>query len=270
MVRTHADMGWIPTSGARVFAVIGGSVRGRSASPSMHNASFAARGVDAVYVAFDVPSSSLRGFVEFARYGLSGFNVTMPHKEAIVELLDSVEGEASEIGAVNTVVNVGGRLVGRNTDALALLKLVDFRGRSVLVIGAGGAAHAAVWAAVKGGAARVTVMNRTRERGEALARKFGAEIVDWGSPADKFDVIVNATPVSDQVLVRLRRGQTYVEFVYNPPRTAMIDHAEAVGASVVDGVSILVEQGAIAEELWGIEPDRGAMMSAAKRFLGLT
>ena len=243
MIRTHADMGWTPSSRARVFAVIGGSVRGRSASPSMHNASFSSRGVDAVYIAVDVPSDSLSSFIGFARYGLDGFNVTMPHKEAVMPLLDSVEDEAVEVGAVNTVVNAGGRLIGRNTDALALLRLVNFRGRSVLIIGAGGAAHAAAWAASKGGANRLAVMNRTRERGTLLAARFGAEVVDWGASAKGFDVVINATPVSDAVITRLEPGQTYVEFVYNPPRTAMIRHAEEVGAEVVDGVSILVEQG---------------------------
>ncbi|MBP1449401.1 MAG: hypothetical protein JZD41_05260 [Thermoproteus sp.] len=125
------------------------------------------------------------------------------------------------------------------------------------------AARAAAYAAVKAGAARITLANRTRERAEALARelaqKFGVEARGAGlGEAVRADVIINATPVWDTPLVDLRGAKAYVEFVYNPPETALLREAKRLGLAVVDGIDILVEQGAAAEEIWGLEPGGGA------------
>lgn len=258
----------------KLFAVIGWGIRNKSASPAMHNASFRRKGFDAYYMAFDVPKGSLGCFTDLARFNLAGFNVTIPHKEEVLKYLDGAAADARAIGAVNTVKVERNLLVGYNTDYLAVYRLAGahMAGAEVLVLGAGGAARAAAYAAVKAGAARITLANRTRERAEALARelaqKLGVEARGAGlGEAVRADVIINATPVWDTPLVDLRGARAYVEFVYNPPETALLREAKRLGLAVVDGIDILVEQGAAAEEIWGLEPDRTTMRRAAAEFL---
>jgi len=260
------------------FAVIGKGIRGKSASPAMHTASFKALGIDAVYVALDVPREELGCFAQLARLNFRGFNITIPHKEEIVKYLDALAAEARAVGAVNTVLVERNLLVGYNTDALAVYNLAGdyIKGADVLIIGAGGAARAAAFAAVKAEARRIYIMNRTAERAEALAKEFGekfsreASAVKWGE-APPADVVINATPIHDQLLANLSKAALYVEFVYTPtPRTRMVQEAEKRGVKVIDGVSLLVEQGALAERIWlGVEPDREVMRRAVAQFLGL-
>ncbi|MEZ0248998.1 MAG: shikimate dehydrogenase [Thermoproteus sp.] len=262
----------------KLFAVIGQHVRSSSASPAMHNAAFRALGVDALYIAVDVPKPSLSCFVELARFNLSGFNVTIPLKEEIIRYLDGVVMEARAVGAVNTVKVERNLLVGYNTDYMAVYRLAGryMEGGRVLVLGAGGAARAAVYAAVKAGANEVVVANRTKEKAAALAKefsdRFGVKTAGVGlDEAPRADVVINATPVHNEVLVPLEGAKAYVEFVYNPPRTAMLAAALDLGIKVVDGVDILVEQGAAAEEIWlGVKPDREVMKKAVLRFLGVS
>lgn len=261
-----------------LFAVIGERVRDKSASPAMHNASFKALGVDAVYIAIDVPRGELGCFAQLARFNLRGFNVTIPHKEEITKYLDGVVMDARAVGAVNTVKVERNLLVGYNTDYLAVYRLAGrfMKGARVLVLGAGGAARAAVYAAVKAEAAEITIANRTKEKAAALASefstKFGAKAAGVGlNEVPRADVVINATPIHDAVLAPLDEAKAYVEFVYNPPRTAMVKLAEELGVRVVDGVDILVEQGAAAEEIWlGVSPDKGVMREAVLRFLGVS
>ncbi len=253
------------------FAVIGGNVRERSASPYMHMAAIMRLGIDAVYSAYDVEEPQLGWFLEFARRNLDGFNVTIPLKEAMKARIDELAPEAAGSGAVNTVAVRGGRLVGHNTDVLALLRLAGhaLSGRGVLVLGAGGAARAAIYAARESGASAIYVANRSPERAARLAGEFGARAVPWGSMPPDVEVVVNATPVHDRAVVDLRGAKHYIEFVYNPPETAMLGRARELGLCVVDGVSILVEQGAEAFRIWtDMEPDRDAMRAAVLRFLG--
>ena len=261
----------------KLFAVIGERVRRHSASPAMHNASFRSLGVDAYYIAVDVPKHGLSCFADLARFNLAGFNVTIPHKEEVIKYLDGVTMDARAVGAVNTVKVERNLLVGYNTDYLAVYRLAGrhMEGGRVLVLGAGGAARAAIYAAVKAGAAEIVVANRTKEKAESLARefsgRFGVRIEGVGlDGVRRADVVVNATPVHDSVLAPLDGARAYVEFVYNPPRTAMAKLAEELGAAVVDGVDILVEQGAAAEEIWlDVKPDRSVMRSAVLEFLGV-
>ncbi|MGK0548744.1 MAG: shikimate dehydrogenase [Pyrobaculum sp.] len=260
------------------FAVIGTQVRGKSASPAMHTASFKALGIDAVYLAINVPRQELGCFVQLARLNLRGFNVTIPHKEEVLKYLDRLAPDAREIGAANTVLVERNLLIGYSTDAYAVYNLAgkEMRGADVLILGAGGAARAALYAAIKAEARKIYVTNRTAERAEALARefreKFGrpVEAAPWGS-APKADVVVNATPVHDAVLADLSEASTYIDFVYIPtPRTKMVQEAERLGVRVVDGVDLLVEQGAEAERIWlGVEPNREVMKKAVLHFLGL-
>ncbi|MFN3804998.1 MAG: shikimate dehydrogenase family protein [Pyrobaculum sp.] len=260
------------------FAVIGTNVRGKSASPAMHKASFSRLGVEAEYWAINVPREELGCFIQLARLNLKGFNITIPHKEAVLKFLDVVSSEARAVGAVNTVNVERNLLFGYNTDATALYLLAGphMRGAEVLVIGAGGAARAALFAAIKAEASRILVMNRTPERARALVEefreKFGREVAAarWGAPV-KAQVAINATPIYDESVVDVRGVSLYVDFVYTPtPYTKMLREAREAGARVVDGVELLVEQGAQAEKIWlGVEPDRAAMREAVLRFLRL-
>ena len=261
----------------KLFAVIGERVRNKSASPAMHNAAFKALGLDAYYVAIDVPRHSLACFIELARFNLAGFNVTIPLKEEVMKHLDGVVMEARAMGAVNTVKVERNLLVGYNTDYMAVYRLAGryMEGSKVLIIGAGGAARAAIYAAVKAGASDIVVANRTVEKAAALAsefsNKFGVKARGVGlGEAPRADVVVNATPVHDSILAPLDGAKAYVEFVYNPPKTAMLKLAEELGVKIVDGVDILVEQGAAAEEIWlGVKPDRSVMRKAVLEFLGI-
>jgi shikimate dehydrogenase len=258
------------------FAVIGERVREYSASPAMHSASFRALGIDAEYIAIDVPREELACFARLARWNFRGFNVTMPHKEEIVRYLDSLSEEAGATGAVNTVAVEGGVMTGYNTDAQALLGLAGryMEGADVLVLGAGGAARAAVYAAITARARAVYVANRTEGRAVALARKFserfGCEVraVPWGARV-RAAVVINATPVHDAVIADLSGASLYIDLVYAPsPRTRMVEEAGRLGIKVIDGVDVLVEQGALAERVWlGVEPDRGVMREAVLKFL---
>ncbi len=252
------------------FAVIGGNVRARSASPYMHMAAIRRLGLDAVYSAYDVEEQNLDWFLTFARKNLDGFNVTIPLKEAVRAKVDWLSPEAAGSGSVNTVAVRKGMLFGYNTDVVALLKLAgdSMSGRHVLVLGAGGAARAAIYAARESEAAAVYVANRNYERAAKLAEEFRAVAVPWGSRPRDVDVVINATPVHDRPLVDLSGVGLYVEFVYNPPETAMLEIARRRGLQIVDGVSILVEQGAEAFKIWtALEPDRDAMREAVSRFL---
>ncbi len=256
------------------FAVIGTHIRGKSASPAMHKASFKALGIDAEYLALDVPREELPCFAQLARLNFRGFNVTIPHKEEIMKYLDAVAADARAVGAVNTVLVDRNLTVGYNTDAYAVYRLAGphMAGAEVLIIGAGGAARAALFAAVKAEAKTVYIYNRTREKAEALARefaeKFGRRIEAVPTPV-KADVVINATPIHDAVLADLGGAALYVDFVYIPtPRTKMVQEAERLGVKVVDGVDLLVEQGAQAEKIWlGVEPDREIMRRAVLQFL---
>jgi len=259
-----------------LFAVIGWNIRGKSASPAMHNASFRKLGINAVYISLDIPRSHLGDFLNIARFNFRGINVTIPHKEGAIGFLDVVTAEARATGAVNTISINRNLLIGYNTDAIALYNLLkgDLNGSRVLILGAGGAARAAAYAAIKGNASTIYISNRTPERAENMAKsfeKFGVDVrvAKWGERIGA-DVVINATPVWDAILADLSNVNTYVEFVYSPtPETAMVKRARELGIRVIDGVDILVEQGYHAEKIWlGVEPDKGIMKRAVLEFLG--
>lgn len=230
-------------------------------SPAMHNAAFAALGIDAVYLAFDVLPEALPGAIAGARaLGVRQLAVSLPHKEAVIPLLDEVDDVARRIGAVNTVTLREGRLVGTNTDWLGAVRALEretsLEGRHVVVLGAGGTARAVVWGARARGA-RVTVLNRTRERAEKLAAELGAtaggleELARIGG-----DVLVNTTSVglrSDRSPVpaeAIPAGCVVLDAVYDPPRTRLLRDAQARGARVVPGKWMLVHQAAEQLRLW--------------------
>jgi shikimate dehydrogenase len=231
-------------------------------SPAMHNAAFAALGIDAVYLAFDVGPAGLAAALRGARaLGVRQFAVSIPHKEAVIPHLDAIDATARRIGAVNTITRDGERLLGANTDWLgavrALERETELGGRRAVVLGAGGAARAAVFGLLERGA-RVHVLNRTRERAEQVAADLGASgagvLADLAGLA--CDVLVNTTSVglredaSPVVTDAIPKNAVVLDAVYDPSRTRLLLEAEARGARCIAGKWWLVHQAAAQFELW--------------------
>ncbi|HEY0098595.1 MAG TPA: shikimate dehydrogenase [Pyrinomonadaceae bacterium] len=250
---------------------LAGSPVAHSLSPQMHNAAFAALGLDAVYIPFEV------GDVQaFARrmahprtrelaWNLRGLSVTAPHKSAIIPLLDRIESSAQEIGAVNTVVVEGDALSGYNTDARAALAplsnlITVGHGSRVAVLGAGGAARAVLWSLREAGA-RPTVFARDTERARPTAQKFDAHLQTLdGARFDNFDLVVNTTPLGTRgaretetpaLAAQLRGARCAYDLVYNPCETRFMREARAANCEFVfGGLPMLVAQAAAQFKLW--------------------
>lgn len=277
---------------ARVCGIIGDPVT-YSMSPTMHNAAFAHLGLDFVYVPFKVTAAGLRDALRgVLGLGIRGLNVTVPHKEAVIPFLDRIEPLAAKIGAVNTIANEGGVLLGENTDAPGFLRAlrernVDPTGQSLVVLGAGGASRA-ISLVLAERCLELTICNRTPARGRQLAEAvsslsparvsaagLGSEQATWALA--RADILVNATsvgmgadatesPIQPELL---RPGMVVVDIVYNPPRTRLLQHAEAAGARAIGGIDMLVWQGALAFERWtGMEAPVSIMRRAVLRRLG--
>ena len=267
-----------------VTGIVGKPVA-HSLSPHMHNAAFDARGVNAVYIPFEVAdvSAFVRRMVRARAldWKLRGFSVTAPHKSSIIEHLDRVEPLASEIGAVNTVVVEGEELRGYNTDARAALSplesLVELRDARVAVVGAGGAARALLWGLRERGA-RATVFARNLERARETAGAFDAQVSQLeGASFAGFDLVVNATPLGTRgarvdetpaTAGQLRGAHIAYDLVYNPARTRFIKEAGDAGCETLGGLPMLVAQAAAQFELWtGEQAPFEVMFAAAERGL---
>jgi shikimate dehydrogenase len=249
---------------------------GHSRSPAIHNAAYAALGLDWRYVKLPVPPELFEETVRgLAGSGYRGANVTIPHKLAALALADEASAAAQGAGAANTLTFAGGRIEADNTDAGGLLDAIDrpVEGLRVLVLGAGGAGRAAAWALREAGAAEVAVWNRTAERAAALARELG--VVHAERPGAN-DLLVNATAVGldpsteeDEALQQLGLGGAeppplVVDLVYRGGGiTPLQAWAERAGVSFVGGLEVLVRQGARSFELWTGEPAPLAAMRAA-------
>jgi shikimate dehydrogenase len=233
-----------------------------SLSPAMHNAAFAALGMeDWRYQLLPVPPEAFEETVRALHAaGFAGANVTIPHKEAALALADEASDAAAAIGAANTLSFDGTGIRADNTDAPGFLSALGSSpaGKSALVLGAGGAARAVVWALREAGARRVAVWNRTPHRAEALAAQLGADAVGSAEPAD---LLVNCTasgldvrptqfkdlPVSAD---GLGEYATVVDMVYRPEPTALIAAAAEAGCTTVDGLEVLIGQGAASFTTW--------------------
>lgn len=267
----------------RLAGLVGGDV-GASPSPAMHNAAFAALDVPAVYLPLSVGADDLQATVEALRVlPFAGVNVTIPHKEAVVDLLDRLDPSAKAVGAVNTVEVAGSDLVGHNTDVHGVRAALDeVRQRlggslpdgPALVLGAGGAARACVVALGEGPDARaVRVANRTPDRAEAVAADLGAEaafaLTDeaLAEAADGAAVVINATPVAPQVpWDRVADGAVALDLVYRPRVTAFLADARKAGLATATGDRVLLHQAARAFEVWtGKEAPLAAMDDALAR-----
>lgn len=231
-------------------------------SPAMHNAAFAELEIDAAYLAFDVVAHDLPAAIGAMRaLGTRQLAVSIPHKEAAIELVDRVDEKARKIGAINTITRRGDQLIGSNTDWLggvrALERAVNLAGTRAVVLGAGGTARALVFGLLERGA-RVAVLNRTVTRAEKLADELGAQ--NAGSLSDlaktPYDVLVNTTSVglrSERSPVEaawILPATTVMDVVYDPHETRLLRDATARGAQTIGGKWMLVYQAAEQLRLW--------------------
>ncbi|UCC58151.1 MAG: shikimate dehydrogenase [Candidatus Bathyarchaeum sp.] len=261
----------------RVCAIIGDPVE-HSLSPVMHNAAFKELKLNMIYVAFTVTRNELKGAISSARIlGFQGLNVTMPHKNAVMKYLDETVSTAKSIGAVNTILNNEGRLVGYNTDGIGAMRAlkensISPEGKKLLLLGAGGAGKAIAFQAAQE-VEEIVVLNRTSEKAErlaeALGKKFGKKVKGESFSSEILkdemrdtNILVNATSVGmhpdvNRSLVPrnlLRSDLCVMDIVYSPLKTRLLLDAEAVGAKVVSGLEMLIYQGAVSFEIWTKQP----------------
>ncbi|MDD5339040.1 MAG: shikimate dehydrogenase [Dehalococcoidales bacterium] len=260
------------TGRTKICALIGDPVE-HSVSPAMHNAAFQKLGLDYFYVPFRVAPEQLKQAVAgFRALNLRGFNVTIPHKVAVIPLLDKLDPLAQKIGAVNTVVNDNGKLTGFNTDTEGFLRALVEKGfkpknKKVVVLGAGGASRAICYILAQQGAL-LTILNRRQELDWALdiarfiTKNFKQKVaaLELSHLADILpaDLLINATSVGMSpnakacpVPTRLLKGVPLVfDIVYNPIKTKLIKDAAVAGAMTIGGVDMLAWQGALAFEKW--------------------
>ncbi|PRR69933.1 shikimate dehydrogenase [Neomoorella humiferrea] len=272
----------------RLVALLGYPVE-HSLSPLMQNAAFTNAGLDLVYLAFAVTPADLpAALAGLKAMGFLGANVTVPHKEAVIKYLDAVDPTAARIGAVNTIVNEGGRLTGYNTDASGFLRSLqeagfDPAGKKAVILGAGGAARAVAFALAGAGCATLTIANRTVERAGHLA----AALTGLGVPVractlqeeelrprlEGADLVVNATSAGMAPMVGavplpaawLNAGQWVYDLVYNPLETKLLREARQRGCHVVSGLGMLLYQGTAAFTLWTGKPAPAEIMGQALR-----
>jgi shikimate dehydrogenase len=267
------------------LAVLGHPIS-HSRSPAMHNAALAALGLADgwTYEAIDVAPTEFEALVRgMAAQGFVGANVTVPHKIAALELADEASEATQAIGAANTLSFSSGRIAAENTDARGFLSSLPAPpvGKRALVLGAGGSARAVAWALVTEGA-QVSIWNRTPEKAERLADQLGALALRSGDErlaTANFDLIVNATTVgmgrsgegaADLKSLPVRAdslGETHqlVDLAYGPSETDLARVARAHGATIVDGLEVLVRQGAASLRIWtGQDPPIEAMRGAAR------
>lgn len=256
-------------------------------SPAIHTAAFKALGLEWIYLAWHVPPESLGAALGGLRaLRCAGANLTMPHKQSALRHLDELTPDARAIGAVNTIERRAELLIGHNTDVSGLAEFlasdagVNVGGRRALVLGAGGAARAAVTALRRLGAAEVEVTARNPKAAASVAalgpegREHGLEWDAGPKAALDADIVVNATPLGmkgEKLLpgVAWRAGQVVVDLVYDPPSTPLLDAARAGGADAWGGIGMLVRQAAGALRIWtGREAPLEVMSAAAVRAIG--
>jgi shikimate dehydrogenase len=283
-------------NGDIAVAAIFGDPVAQSKSPAMHNAAYAALGMNRTYAPLRVTAANLAAALRsIPALGLVGVNLTIPHKEAATRLIKDLSGAARLLGAVNCVVNRRGALRGDNTDARGLERDLrdlgcDLQGSLAIVIGAGGGAAAAVLACVRLGANRIVIANRTPARAAALARRFTAKGVTRAAVGEprgldalvdpdflgNARLIINATSMglTTERFARLDYDATaqdclFYDLIYSPEPTAFLKPAMAANRRAIDGVGMLVNQGELAFKLFNrVEAPTGVMRAALLKELG--
>jgi shikimate dehydrogenase len=264
------------TGATRLVGLIGNPVS-ESLSPRMQNAAFAARGLDWAYVPLPVKTAQLKAAVAgLPALGFAGANVTVPYKTAVLAYCDELDEFAERAGSVNTIVVRGGCLHASSTDGLAVTGVVRPEGARVLVLGAGGAAQAVATALADAGAAAITLAARKADQAKGLALRLRTVLPDhevdaaegWPPKTKSVTLVVNATPIREAPLVELRAEHQVVDLAYSfdGTETGLVTAAHEAGCeTVVDGLEILVRQGAASFERWtGALAPVGVMRAALR------
>ncbi len=260
----------------KIYGIIGHPVA-HSLSPSMHNNAFEKVGLDCVYLAFDIVPGNLGDAVRGIKsLGIKGFNVTIPHKQAIVNLVDEIDDDAMLVGAVNTVKNEGNKLIGHNTDVNGFLRAIkddfDFipSGKKIFLVGAGGAARAVIVGLCNNKASKIVIVNRTLSKAENLAGEFSSHFPEINFRAISLDdeetitgeiknseLLVNTSSAGmkgndplNLPLGLLPKGACVYDLVYDPSVTPLVKDARDLRLNSQSGISMLLYQGVDAFEIW--------------------
>jgi len=257
-----------------LYCVLGDPVA-HSLSPAMHNRAFAYHGLNAAYLAFQV--TELEAAIGGLRaLGISGASITLPHKSRVMDYLDDIDPVAAKIGAVNTIINTDGRLIGKNSDVSgaldALQDITDPAAKKVLILGAGGAARA-IGYGVRTQGARVTIANRSSKAGASLAADLEVDFLPLADVIpDHFDILINTTPVGMHPAHEvspipegsLSGDMVVMDIVYNPLETRLLKAAGQAGCRTIDGLAMFVNQGVRQFEWWtGLKAPVDLMRRAA-------
>lgn len=281
------------TDKTKILGIFGYPIS-HSISPAMHNAAIKALGLDMIYISFEVKPSELKQAVMMIEgAGMVGVNITIPHKEAVIKFLDDISEEAKLIGAVNTIVNKKGRLIGHNTDGYGYISSLkqewkfNPKGKNIIILGAGGAARGILAALAKKGAKSITVANRTLSRAVALVKAFKKKFPSVKFAAIGLDknilkvcfqdanLLINTTSVGMKQrkalqipLETLPKTAVVSDIVYNPLQTLLLKKAKALKLATHGGLGMLVHQGARSFKLWtGIDAPIDIMRKAALKAL---
>lgn len=276
----------------RILGLVGYPL-GHSISPLLHNSTIKERGLNYIYLPFQVEEERLREVIEGLKaLNFRGINITIPYKKKVLPLLDSIAPQAVRIGSVNTIVNEENILTGYNTDFTGLIRMIkedggfDIRGKKVLIIGAGGTASTAGTAVLSEGAAAVYLLNRTSAKGEKLVEKWRKDYPDtvlkagplepiyYNSFIKEIELLIDTTPVGmapkidEQPVIAassLHSNMLVVDLVYNPEKTTLLKAAEKAGAAGLNGMGMLLYQGIESFKLWtGYEIDPGEWRKLTK------
>lgn len=273
----------------KLYAVIGDPIS-HSMSPQMHNDLFQHYSIDAHYQPLLVKPGHLKeAVVGLKAIGVSGFNVTIPHKTEIIPFLDEVDPLAAQIGAVNTVVNRDGKFVGYNTDGLGfqvgLSTLVtNLPTKNVLVIGAGGAARAIFYTLAKSGIQTLDICNRTVQKATELilscpykTKSTALSLTEAENQLQYYDIIIQTTnmgmsPYDNELPIsisQMKQGSIINDIIYNPLETRLLKEAKSKQAVTQNGIDMFVHQGALAFQYWtGLMPDINRMKQNVLKQLG--
>lgn len=257
----------------KLYCLIGHPIS-KSLSPIIHNNFFQLNNLNSIYLAFDIDEREIKNTVHaFKAMNVQGFNVTIPYKIKIMDYLDEVSNEARLMGAVNTVKNENGKLIGYNTDGLGFLKSledknIDIKNKNVLVLGAGGAANAICTTLALAGVNTIYINNRDIDKGKKLAKKtkmqFSNIDINYGDLSlkniikEKIHMVINCTSVGmypniDQTPILLNgfsKDLIVYDIIYKPKKTKLLKFAEDKGYTTIGGLSMLINQGLCSQEIW--------------------
>lgn len=256
-----------------LYGLIGNPIS-KSLSPKIHNYFFRVNKINSVYLAFNIKEKDLgKALKSLKLLNIKGFNVTVPHKIKIMDYMDEVTKEAEILGAVNTVINISGKLIGDNTDGKGFIESlkqegIKLEGKNILIIGAGGAAHAISLSLAMNGVNKIYILNRSIDNAlflkERLETRFKDLIVDYDTienfnlDISDIDIVINCTSVGMYPQIQstpinlegFKKSVIICDIVYKPLKTKMLKNAEKLGFKTIDGLGMLVNQAILSQKSW--------------------